>query len=120
MAEKNKGPRLTNMLMPLGYISTYMDAEEAIGAASARVDYLDRIYQIMECDAENSSSRRMNNLNTMPSTMPPNVGPAYSAPQLIDKSGLINKAPSGEIYSTIPGEVHYNRLPLHGGPKTNW
>lgn len=52
MAYKNKGPRLKNMLMPLGYISTYMDAEEAIEAADARVSYLDKIYEIMRCDEQ--------------------------------------------------------------------
>ena len=50
MANKNRGPKLKNVLMPLGYISTYMDAEEAIGAAEARVAYLDKIYEIMRCE----------------------------------------------------------------------
>lgn len=50
MAYKNRGPKLKNVLMPLGYISTYMNADEAIGAAEARVSYLDRIYEIMGCD----------------------------------------------------------------------
>ncbi|MDA0780918.1 MAG: hypothetical protein PQ612_01700 [Rickettsiales bacterium] len=50
VAYKNRGPKLKNVLMPLGYISTYMDAGEAIDAAEARVDYLDRIYQILRCE----------------------------------------------------------------------
>lgn len=50
MANKNKGPKLKNVLMPLGYISTYMNAEEAIAAADARVSYLDKIYEIMRCE----------------------------------------------------------------------
>ncbi len=50
MAYRNKGPKLKNILMPLGYISTYMSADEAIGAAEARVDYLDQIYEIMKCE----------------------------------------------------------------------
>lgn len=49
-AYKNRGPRLKNILMPLGYVTTYMDAEEAIEAADARVSYLDRIYEILRCD----------------------------------------------------------------------
>jgi hypothetical protein len=48
-AYKSKGPKIKNVLMPLGYISTYMDSEEAIDAANARVNYLDRIYEIMNC-----------------------------------------------------------------------
>ncbi len=50
MAHKNRGVKLKNVLMPLGYISTYMDAEDAIGAARARVEYLDKIYEIMRCE----------------------------------------------------------------------
>ena len=50
VAYKNRGPKLKNILMPLGYISTYMDAGEAIDAADARVTYLDRIYQILRCE----------------------------------------------------------------------
>ena len=52
MAYKNKGPKIKNVLMPLGYISTYMDSGEAIDAANARVNYLDRIYEIMNCGAK--------------------------------------------------------------------
>jgi hypothetical protein len=48
-ALKNRGPKLKNILMPLGYISTYMNSEEAIEAAEARVAYLDQIYEIMRC-----------------------------------------------------------------------
>lgn len=48
-AYKNRGLKLKNVLMPMGYISTYMNADEAIDAAEARVTYLDRIYQIMRC-----------------------------------------------------------------------
>lgn len=50
MAHKNRGVKLKNVLMPLGYISTYMDSEDAIGAAQARVEYLDKIYEIMHCE----------------------------------------------------------------------
>lgn len=49
-AEKNKAPKIKSVLMPLGYVSTYMDAEEASDAADARIDYLNRIYEILKCD----------------------------------------------------------------------
>ena len=61
MANKNKGPKLKYMLMPLGYISTYMDAEEAIEASNARVSYLNKIYEISGCEAGSSK-------DTMPVT----------------------------------------------------
>jgi hypothetical protein len=49
MAHKNRGLKLKNVLMPLGYVSTYMNSEDAIEAADARVSYLDKIYEIMHC-----------------------------------------------------------------------
>jgi len=59
MANKNKGPKLKSVLMPLGYISTYMDAEEAIDAADARVSYLDKIYEIMKCEQKEEERENM-------------------------------------------------------------
>ncbi len=56
-AEKNKTPGVSTLLMPLGYISTYMDAENAKGAADARIDYLNRIYEILRCDEQAHASR---------------------------------------------------------------
>lgn len=57
MAQKNRGPKLKNVLMPLGYISTYMSAEEAIEASDARVAYLDQIYEIMRCSERENLPR---------------------------------------------------------------
>ncbi len=57
-AEKNKGPGVKSILMPLGYVSTYIDAEEAVESADSRVEYLNRIYEILECDKKGSGARR--------------------------------------------------------------
>ncbi len=57
MAYKNKGPKMKNVIMPLGYISTYVDAEEAIDAAEARVSYLERIYEILDCAEKKNKSK---------------------------------------------------------------
>lgn len=59
MAHKNRGVKLKNVLMPLGYISTYMDSEDAIGAAQARVEYLDRIYEIMHCEDQEKELEKL-------------------------------------------------------------
>lgn len=59
MAAKNKGPKLKNILMPIGYISTYMDAEDAVGAADARVEYLAEIYDIMNCSGKNGKTQKV-------------------------------------------------------------
>ena len=68
-AEKNKGPNVRNIMMPLGYVSTYMSAEEAIDASDARVDYLNRIYAIMDCDnpkSEGNLRQPAMNMNIVP------------------------------------------------------
>ena len=49
-AENNKGPSFRNIFMPLGYISTYVNAENAIEASSSRIEYLNRVYDILDCD----------------------------------------------------------------------
>lgn len=59
MAHKKRGVKLKNVLMPLGYISTYMDSEDAIGAAQARVEYLDRIYEIMRCEEKEREEEKL-------------------------------------------------------------
>jgi hypothetical protein len=51
-AEKKKQPGVTSLLMPLGYISTYMNAADAASAADARIDYLNRIFTILQCDKQ--------------------------------------------------------------------
>ena len=63
-AEKNKNPDVKTLLMPLGYISTYMSAEDAVSAANARVDYLARVYDIMDCDNKLEMAARKNKLVT--------------------------------------------------------
>lgn len=55
-AQNNKNPGVSNILMPLGYISTYVNAEEAIKAANARADYLNRVYEILDCEDPGSAS----------------------------------------------------------------
>ena len=61
-AQKNKNPDVKTLLMPLGYISTYMNAEDAVSAADARVEYLARIYDIMDCENKLQMAGRKNKL----------------------------------------------------------
>ncbi len=53
-AEGNRGFKVQNILMPMGYYSTYISANEAVEASNSRVEYLNRIYEIMKCDDETS------------------------------------------------------------------
>ena len=49
-AEKNKNPEMMSLLMPIGYITSYINAQDAVQAADSRIDYLNRVYDIMKCD----------------------------------------------------------------------
>src|SRR5690606_11424778 len=56
-AENNKNPNVKSLLMPLGYISTYVSADDASNAADARIDYLNRIYDILKCDDADAQAK---------------------------------------------------------------
>lgn len=49
-AQEKKSLGIKSIVMPLGYIDTYMSADEAISAADSRIAYLNRIYEIKNCD----------------------------------------------------------------------
>lgn len=51
-AGEKKALGIKSIVMPLGYIDTYMTADEAIAAANQRIDYLKRIYDIKSCEAQ--------------------------------------------------------------------
>ncbi len=74
-AEKNKGPSISSLVMPLGYISTYMSAEDAIDASNGRVKYLNRIYEILDCDNPNAAANR---IPARAASVAPEFGPQAS------------------------------------------
>jgi hypothetical protein len=48
-AKEKQSLGITSIVMPLGYIDTYMSADEAVSAAQSRIDYLNRIFDIKNC-----------------------------------------------------------------------
>ncbi len=95
-AEKNKGPQLKSLLMPLGYISTYVSAEDAIGASDARIEYLNRIYEILDCD---NQDRRVNHAAAAPAT-----AIAVPQPSYVMQGGMV--AAPGVSYYQVPGALY--------------
>ena len=49
-AENQQSPGFKSLVMPISYISTYVKAGDKIQEADSRVDYLNRIYEILDCD----------------------------------------------------------------------
>lgn len=50
---------IKSIVMPLGYIDTYMSADDAVKAADARIAYLNRIYDIKKCDPVSSEYKEL-------------------------------------------------------------
>ena len=48
-AQEKKSLGINEIVMPLGYIDTYMSADEAIEAANSRIEYLERVYEVKGC-----------------------------------------------------------------------
>jgi hypothetical protein len=97
MAQKNKGPNLKNILMPLGYISTYVSAEDAIEASSARVDYLDKIYGIMDCENQKAGFQPQSYYPANPN-VPQYMGAGYPADPRAAAPNQPRLAPTGAPY----------------------
>lgn len=48
-AERNRGMSFRNVVMPLGYPSTYLSADKAIESANGRLEYLTRLHEVKGC-----------------------------------------------------------------------
>lgn len=49
LASKERGIGLGNALMPVCWVSSYVDTSKAINAANARIAYLGNIYDVLDC-----------------------------------------------------------------------
>lgn len=49
-ALENRGLSARNILWPFGYPATYMSADEALSSAERRLDYLQKVYVIKDCE----------------------------------------------------------------------
>lgn len=109
-AEKNKEPGVGSLLMPLGYISTYMSAEDAVGAAAARVDYLSRVYDIMDCDNKLEMAAKKNKLMSrqIAATMDNDTENAIATPAMQQMSQPMPAIPQG--YMIVPAQPQQQSL----------
>jgi len=60
IAKKKKNAKLSSIIMPLGYVSDYLDAEEKIGLSQDRISYLEGIYDIHKCDERKNDVNQAN------------------------------------------------------------
>jgi len=121
-AERKKDPKVKSLLMPLGYISTYVDAEEAISAAAARVDYLNRIYEILDCDNLNAAASVPQAPQKMrvPVQQQLQYQQRYIAPQPQQYQGTTGYAPSAAPAYYAPRQVPQNNSASNEGLGDDW
>ncbi len=107
-AEKNKAPDIKSLIMPVGYISTYMNAQDAVKAANERVDYLNRIYDIRKCDEADLQKARSAQVQPRTNYMPaqyanpaPYVSSQYQAPAYYQPMSMQQMAP-------LQDNIYYN------------
>jgi hypothetical protein len=75
-ANEKKALGIKSIVMPLGYIDTYMTADEAISAANQRIGYLKRIYDIRGCEAQADDMKMQRKLQkSLQSQMPISAAP---------------------------------------------
>ncbi len=84
-----------NIIMPLGYIDTFMSADEAIQAADARIQYLNRIFEIKHCDPDAAPDVQVE------STLNENIQKVMQ-PQGGYSAGGGNPYGGGAVYSPYP------------------
>jgi len=125
-AENQQSPGFKSLVMPISYISTYVEAGDKIQDANSRVDYLNRIYEILDCDKAptprsiaNHGSQIQQPMQYAPMVMP--VSANYSH-NIIGASGggaesyhvsAVYPAPYVELYNqkdTMPDYDIYGRV----------
>lgn len=116
-AEKNKAPGVKSLIMPVGYISTYMNAEEAVDSANARVEYLNRIYEILDCDnpqAQRIIQSQFQQQQILPQPAPSVYAPSYPAGGVAQPSGYVpGMAAAPQVFYPAPQQV-YHQPPTQG------
>ncbi len=58
LAMKEEGINFGNMLMPVCWVTSYVDANQAITAAEERVKYLSHIYDVLDCGGKSDKSEK--------------------------------------------------------------
>ncbi len=94
-AEKNRSFGFETVISPFTYVKSYMGSSKTIKHADSRIDYLNRIYDILDCD--NPQSRMMTEMR---------------AAQYIPQNILQNEQPqkSHSVYSSADYQLNGDEL----------
>lgn len=92
LAKKEEGIHFGNMLMPVCWVTGYVDSRKAISAAEARVKYLGHIYDVLDCGGKSDKSEKPAAAGAAPFVAPPiiQIQPVQDIPAAVETQ----KAPS--------------------------
>jgi hypothetical protein len=93
LADKEKGIRFGNMLMPVCWVSSYVDARDAIKYANERIKYLGHIYDVMDCGGKSDKSERLNNGEGMAPLAAPPIIQIQPVPRELPKQDSSKQKP---------------------------
>lgn len=66
MAKKESGIGFGNALMPVCWVSSYVDTSKAVKAANARIEYLGGIYDVLDCGGKSDVSENSGDIVAPP------------------------------------------------------
>jgi hypothetical protein len=89
LAEQERGVSFGNMLMPICWVTSYVDANQAINAAEERIKYLGHIYDVIDCGGKSDSKTK---------DMPPliQLQPMHSPVRSMPRQEVKSQASSGQ------------------------
>ncbi len=94
LAKKERGIGFGNMLMPVCWVSSYVDAGGAVKAADERISYLGNIYEVLDCGGKSDMSDKT-----------PSAGPTPPAVIQVQPAQLPPSSPPQNIDQNVKGEV---------------
>lgn len=108
-AAKERGVGIGEVLMPICWLTGYVDGEQGIKSANARIEYLGNIYDLLDCGGRTESGNMPPPppVAAMPAPLPPapKANPSSSSANIninvngVDESDIESSAPPAELPS---------------------
>lgn len=115
MAKKEEGIGFGNALMPVCWISSFVDASKAVNSANARIAYLGNIYDVLDCGGRSDEPA------VGPQTMAPVRIPAQQYPSLQSQQPVALNEPmeKGEVDDEMVRNNMHSHVDKHGKSYTH-
>ncbi len=114
-ARENRGLSVRNVLMPHTYPSTLISAQDAVGAADERIDYLQNIYTIRHCDKMEKLVEEAEDARFHPQPMPAHAYMPHAMPPVAPQPVMMMPHAMPYGYNTPMMAPMYAIPPAHYG-----